>query len=397
MKIRPVLGAVLAVVLLLTPSGGPALAGDAPLVRHAYSFSPAFTLGGPDAGEDAFFYEKYGPVEVSADAKGHIHVLDNGNVRVQVFSPAGELLRSHGAEGDGPGEFRIPSRLAVNGAGDFAVFDLGAARISVFAADGTLLRDQIVTGSVEDLVLRDDRTLLVGYGKYGPAKVEAFAADGTLAWSAGQGQKPGGRMINIDIGVQTIAPRLAVLGGGACLRVPQGEYEVQAFSAAGGDDGTWTRPFVRREFTAEELAPPSEDDGGDDGVEVIMIRRDGPGDDHGGGAGGGLADTKTWTSSEDGETMTFDPSSLKDFMPTHHSATRGVLAFADGRIWVLTSELDGKDQIVDEWRNGEWKRRFPMPAEYSRLALGRDGNVYAVTHDEDDYPFVHRLAVRDEA
>lgn len=386
-----------ATALLFAASAAPhACAGDAPLVRDAYSFAPVFTLGGPDADEDAFFYEKYGPVEVSADADGQIYVLDNGNVRIQVFSPAGELVRTHGAEGDGPGEFRIPSRLAVNAAGDFAVFDMGAARISVFSADGALVRDQIVTGSVEDLVLRDDRTLLVGYGKYGPAMVEAYAPDGKLAWAAGQGNEPGGRMINVEIGVQTIAPRLAVVGAGQCLRVPKGDYEVQAFTASGDSDGTWSRPFVRREFTDDELGPDPGEEEEDGGVEVIMIRRDAHGDE-GGGGGGGLADTKTWTSGEDGETMTFDASSLKDFMPTHHSATRGVLAFADGRIWVLTSELDGRDQIVDEWKNGEWTRRFTMPAEYSRLALGRDGNIYAVTHDEDDYPFVHRLAVRDEA
>jgi hypothetical protein len=50
--------------------------------------------------------------------------------------------------------------------------------------------------------------------------------------------------------------------------------------------------------------------------------------------------------------------------------------------------------VVDEWSaDGTWERRFTMPSEYDWVCLGRDGRVYAVTHDEDDYPSVHRLVV----
>jgi len=371
-------------------------AAEAPRMEGGYAFRPDLTVGGADADDDHFFYEKYGSVEVGADAQGRIYVLDNGNARIQVFGKDGELVHSLGSEGDGPGEFRIPSRLAVNSAGDFAIFDMGQGRVSVFDASGELLRDQLISAGVADLALGDDRTVYIGYGKYGPAQVEAYGPDGKLAWSAGEGTPSPGRMINIEIGMQTIAPRLAILEGGAFVRAPKGDYEVQAWAAGGRERGTWVRTLERRAFSDEELAPPGGDEDGEGATQEVIIVRRGPGESGGhggGGAGGGMADAQSWSDSE-GETMTFDTESLKQYMPTHHSATRGVLAFADGRVWVLTSELDGGGNVVDEWSaDGTWERRFVLSSDYDWVCLGRDGRVYAVTHDEDDYPSVHRLVV----
>jgi hypothetical protein len=54
--------------------------------------------------------------------------------------------------------------------------------------------------------------------------------------------------------------------------------------------------------------------------------------------------------------------------------------------------------ITDEWSaDGRLLRQFPLTKEYRFYRVGRDGALYGVTHDEDDYPIVHRLAVERES
>lgn len=374
------------------------VAQAAPTVREkpaktgGYQFSSVLSLGGADADENSDFYERFGTVEVDADGAGNIYVLDNGNTRVQVFDAKGQPLRSLGREGDGPGEFRMPRCLSVNAGGDFAVFDMGQGRVTVIDAQGELLYDLLVQGMVENVVLTDERQLLLGFGKIGPAAVQMFDASGNVMWAGGKGAQPSGPQIKMEIGIQTVAPRLALLASGAAFRAPEGDYELQRFTR--DDAAVFTRPLERRKFTEEELAPPSDEEGG---AEVIMIRREGPGGggDGGGSPGAGGGGGATFTTEGDGESHTFDLDRLRSMMPTHHSATRGILSWADGRVWVLTTERGQRGNLVDEWSEaGDWLRRFEMPEGYDWLQVGRDGRLYGVTHDEDDYPTVHRLDVQ---
>jgi len=55
------------------------------------------------------------------DAGGDIYLLDNRLAQVLVYSPSGELLRTLGREGDGPGEFRRPMDLILTGDGRVGV------------------------------------------------------------------------------------------------------------------------------------------------------------------------------------------------------------------------------------------------------------------------------------
>lgn len=391
--LRP--AALAAVAVLLAASVAPAATlREKPKREGGYGFRSAMTIGGAEAGEDADFYERYGPVAVDASSNGEVYVLDNGNVRVQVFDSRGKFLRSIGSEGDGPGEFRIPASIAVNSAGDFAVFDMGQERVSVLDARGKLLYDVLVQGMAKDIALRDDRTVVLGFGDVGPAAVQAYGADGKLLWSGGSRNVPDGPHVEMEIGIQTIASRLAVIPSGAAFRCPKGDYELQRFTK--GEAVVFTRPFERRKFSEEELAPPSDDEGGE--PQVIMITREGPGGGDGGGHGAPSGGGSPSFTSEEGQSFTFDMESLRSMMPSHHSATRGVLAWPDGRVWVLTSEKGKGGLHADEWSaDGEWLRRFDVPEEYDWLNVGRDGRLYGVTHDEDDYPTIHWLEVREGA
>jgi len=385
-----------ALTLALTPPAGAAARhAEKPEAVGGYAMSSDLTVGGADAPDESFFYEKFGGVKVDADGSGNLYVLDNGNARIQVFGKDGSFLRSIGREGEGPGEFQIPGRFAVNAAGDIAVFDMGQGRVSVLDKNGALRWDT-VTGEVQDLAFTASGVLLLGYGKHGPAQVEAYGPDGKRAWAVGAANPPGDQVINIKLSRQQIAPRLT-FSAANCFRAPQGEYRLQVFSLKGDEVGEFTRPFPRQAITPEDLAPMDKDED-EGGPKVVMIARTEGGDGHGGGSPGGGGGGGSWKAGDDEEAMTFSLDNLADHLPKHHPDTRGVVAWPDGRVWILTAEDERGGVVTDEWSaDGRWLRRFTVPEQYDWLNVGRDGALYGVTHDDDDYPSVHRVAVKTEA
>ena len=54
--------------------------------------------------EDDIFFGNVGSVDL--DAAGNLYLLDSQLCVTHVYSPGGELLRTLGGEGDGPGEVR---------------------------------------------------------------------------------------------------------------------------------------------------------------------------------------------------------------------------------------------------------------------------------------------------
>ena len=87
-------------------------------------------------------------------------------------------------------------------------------------------------------------------------------------------------VVQIEIGSQTVAPRLAALESGRLFRTPKGAYIVQSFSGVGNELAFFRRPFERREISAEEMFPSSGDDE-EGSPQVVMIRKE---VDSGGGA-----------------------------------------------------------------------------------------------------------------
>ena len=72
--------------------------------------------------------------------QGELYVSDGyGNARVHMFSPSGQLKRSWGEPGDGPGQFRLPHGIAVAADGRVFVCDREIDRIQIFSPDGEFL------------------------------------------------------------------------------------------------------------------------------------------------------------------------------------------------------------------------------------------------------------------
>ncbi|MCB9464945.1 MAG: NHL repeat-containing protein [Candidatus Eisenbacteria bacterium] len=389
------LGPPIALAACLTfsqPAGAAHAAGpsqiqaEKPTMQGGYEVRSVWSIGGPDAPDAAQFYEKVGGVTFDSDSAGRLYVLDNGNSRVQVFSPDGTFLRSFGSEGKGPGEFNLPRQIAVNAKGEVAVQDVGNQRVSIFGPDGTLLRDQLISGAVNDIELTDDGYLVCSISnRY---ELVAYGPDGKIVFDYGYSAPQAvEREVNIETPFQTVGTRLIATKDREFVQAGRAEYEVTVFESA-DPKLRWSRPFERQ---ALEMPAPREGDG--EGTQVVMIMSR----DDGGGAGG-TADTETWSSDQgDGQEMHFDLSDLQDMIPKHVPDIRGLLVWPDERVWVITAENDGDRMVVDEWSlGGQYLRRFDME-RYAWLTIGEDGALYGLTHDDDDYPFVHRLEVVPES
>jgi hypothetical protein len=106
----------------------------------AWEFDRLFALGGSEEGPESFF--RVGAGLVDADGSGNLFILDPQNARVVVFDTAGRFVRSMGAGGGGPGEFRTPASLSVSPDGAVAVFDYGKGGLVRFDATGAVDDEQ---------------------------------------------------------------------------------------------------------------------------------------------------------------------------------------------------------------------------------------------------------------
>ncbi len=79
------------------------------------------------------------PTQVAVAPDGTVYVLDAGNFRVQAFTADGKVLRAWGKAGRNFGDFARPRGLAVDSDGNVYVTDTSFRNIQVFNAKGQLL------------------------------------------------------------------------------------------------------------------------------------------------------------------------------------------------------------------------------------------------------------------
>lgn len=96
------------------------------------SDEPTLQIGSVDGESDYLMHQL---VSSAAVPDGRIIVLNAGSHELRTYDSSGRILGRSGRQGSGPGEFRRPQRLYVNG-DTVAVFDEGANRLSYHSFDG---------------------------------------------------------------------------------------------------------------------------------------------------------------------------------------------------------------------------------------------------------------------
>jgi len=79
------------------------------------------------------------PTNVAVDREGNVYVTDTFNDRVQIFDADGGFISTFGKNGDGPADFERPKGIAVDGDGHIWVVDSAQDRVKVFNREGRLL------------------------------------------------------------------------------------------------------------------------------------------------------------------------------------------------------------------------------------------------------------------
>jgi DNA-binding beta-propeller fold protein YncE len=94
------------------------------------------TIGSPGTGPGQF----QGPAGITVSSNtGNIYVSDQFNYRVQVLNPEGEPLLAFGSRGSAPGQLREPIGLEVDEFENIYVADSQNSRVQVFNSEGDFL------------------------------------------------------------------------------------------------------------------------------------------------------------------------------------------------------------------------------------------------------------------
>lgn len=101
------------------------------LLRRIGTAGKKHTLTGP--GEFSL------PTNVALDREGDVYVTDTLNNRVEIFDADGSFISEFGSAGDGPGHFARPKGIVVDCDGHIWVADEIQSRVQVFDKDGQLL------------------------------------------------------------------------------------------------------------------------------------------------------------------------------------------------------------------------------------------------------------------
>ena len=104
------------------------------------------------------------PCSITTDAQGLIYVVERLNHRVVVITAEGQVVRTLGSKGSGPGQLRAPATVAVDGGGNVLVADSGNNRLVVFCSDGTSTHFATHGRCYSVVIANNNRLVVSGYG-----------------------------------------------------------------------------------------------------------------------------------------------------------------------------------------------------------------------------------------
>ncbi|MEM6560702.1 MAG: hypothetical protein AAF656_03805, partial [Planctomycetota bacterium] len=137
------------------------------------------------------------PVGLGVGPDGNLWVPDTHYSRVIVYAPDGTERFRFGSNGDGPGEYRLPTDVAFDDAGNIYVAEYGGNdRITVLDPQLNVLRTIGTNGTADGQFQRPQSILVVGDELFVADainhRIAVFGTDGTFRRNlASQGAEPG--------------------------------------------------------------------------------------------------------------------------------------------------------------------------------------------------------------
>lgn len=247
---------------------GGALAAEAPRVEnpatpaqgtHKVELEELWRVGGEDDEENIFGIVNRALV----DQDNNIFLLDAQLAQVSVFSPGGELIKTLGREGDGPGEFRGPTDMCFLPSGDLGVVQAFPGKVIKLGMDGTpagtwQLGDPAAGGFFIMRALKSEGGVVVAGGTEQHVDqtegkitrrnfVGALAEDGTLAHTYTEAEHiMDMNDLKLDELVVIESPdrRYDVSSEGkTVVAIPRYGYEISVFDKAGQLERVFTREY----------------------------------------------------------------------------------------------------------------------------------------------------------
>ena len=234
------------------------LAGMAlwPVPSHAANMTVVGEWGGRGAAPGQFNIL----TDLLVAPDGSVYTLENGNDRVQRFSPGGALIGGWGSTGSGAGQWEQAESFTVSPTGEISVADTFQSRIQRFDSNGTLLLTWGAFGSgpgqmsnPEGIAASGASTVYVG--DRGNAQVDRYEVAGSAVFTSSWGTSGSGP------GQFSRLLELAVDGAGNVYAVDRDNGRVQQFTA----DGTFIRSFGSSGTGPGQLSQPVDVDVDDDG------------------------------------------------------------------------------------------------------------------------------------
>ena len=144
---------------------------------------------------------------------GEVFVADSGNPRVAVFTQDGELVRTIGTQGSGPGQFSSPTGVAISPDGELYVSDQSNRRIQVLTPQGEYIREfgKGQLSRQHKLLLSGDKHVLVA--DQCNSRVAVFNQDGALVSSLPCASNP------LGLAVDQKGDVLVACYGGRCVQI----------------------------------------------------------------------------------------------------------------------------------------------------------------------------------
>jgi len=112
--------------------------------EKVFSLAEDLTLGKKEGSEE-YLFERVSNIDI--DKNDNIYVLDNRAVQIRIFDKNGELIRTFGSKGQGPGEMQYANFIQITSKEEVMVYDPLTRRLLFFSMEGKYLR-QISTAKI---------------------------------------------------------------------------------------------------------------------------------------------------------------------------------------------------------------------------------------------------------